>query len=182
MRRNVVRALLPLMALPLMVACPFQQEKDDTEKDILTLLALPEQMEINGNWKDGFNWAQHTIGVAKTLDGEVSGNWIDDSSANLGGSRVVGVVVEFSNQIRTAYVRTGVPSWCGSSGDCECYDAQVCFNRNVWTISNGKVYYCQIVYNKPTLNEAKADPTTADASSPSSGGCGFGSWTELKPR
>lgn len=188
MRRNVFRALLPLMALPLMVACPFQQKEDDTEKDILTLLALPEQMEINGNWKDGLTsyppgyWAKHNIGASKSLFGEVSGYWIEDSSENEFGGVVNGVVVDFSHQSKTAYTRTGVPSWCLNAGDCECYTAGACYNRNVWTTSAGKLYYCQIVYNKPTLAEAKADATTADASSPATGGCGFGSWTELKPR
>lgn len=170
MRRNVFRALLPLMALPLMVACPFQQKEDDTEKDILTLLALPEQMEINGNWHDGFG--THNIQASKTITGEVSGYW------NWGGS---GTVLDFSNATRTAYVRTGVPSWCTNSGACECFDAGVCHNRNVWTKSGGTVYFCQIVYNKPTLDEARSDPAAADATDLASGCNGF-AWSTMTPQ
>jgi hypothetical protein len=173
-----------------MVACPFQQKEDDTEKDILTLLALPEQMEINGNWKDGVTsyWAKHHIGASKSLFGEVSGYWIEDSSENPDGSLVVGVVVEFSNQIRTAYVRTGVPSWCSGQGDtypnCTCFDAGVCYQRRLWTRFNGSFYYCDTVFNKTTLAEAKSDPgNPVSYNDPTaSGSCGGFTWTHLVPR
>lgn len=194
MRRNVFRALLPLMALPLMVACPFQQEEDDTEKDILTLLALPEQMEINGNWKEGLTsdppgyWAKHNIGASKSLFGEVSGYWIEDSSENEFGGVVNGVVVDFSNSKRVSYLQTPVPDWCAKQGDtypnCTCFDAGVCYQRRLWTRFNGSFYYCDTVFNKTTLAEAKSDPgSPVNYANPTAAkSCGFASWTELKPR
>lgn len=177
MRRNVFRALLPLMALPLMVACPFQQEEDNSEQAnmLLMLTAMPEQMELNGTWSDGFS--THSILASRTISGGTSGFW------NSGGN---GTVLEFSNSTRTAYVKTGIPGWCTGQGaaypNCPCFSAGECYNRNVWTKSGGDFYYCQIVYNKSTLDAAKADATTADPSNPSANGCGGFAWSKMTPQ
>lgn len=188
MRRNVFRALLPLMALPLMVACPFQQEKDDTEKDTLTLLALPEQMEINGNWierfADGSYGGEHSVQASNSILNGMTGYW----NVSAPWSSTTGSVVEFSNSRRVSYLQTPVPDWCSGQGDtypnCTCFDAGVCYQRRLWTRFNGSFYYCDTVFNKTTLAEAKSDPgnpvsyndPTASAS------CGDFTWTHLVPR
>lgn len=185
MKRNVFRALPLLMALPLMVACPFPLKEDDSDDDILTLLFWPDQqMEINGNWISNYG-ENLRIQATKTIAGGVLGYWYTKVSSYESS----GIVVDFSNSTRTAYVRTGVPSWCTGQGtglnECTCYNAGVCYNRNVWTKSQGKYYYCQDAYNKPSLDEVRSAPDNADESNPGSGGCGSSPsfpWTELNPQ
>lgn len=187
-KRNVFGALLPLMALPLLVACPFQlqKEEDDSEKDAaLALLVLPEPLAINGAWSTTFG-ENHDIQASKSIAGGTTGYW--NSSAPWDATTAT--VVEFSNEEREVYTRTGRPSWCTGQGtgmnQCLCYNAGVCYNRTVWTFYNGRFYYCQITFNRPTLEEAKtATPSSYSAVDPTANGsCGGGSspWSRLDPR
>ena len=159
-------------------------QKEANDKDMTNLLALAavatEQLALNGNWNDNFS-NTHAISAQKNIaTGATSGSWVTKSTS----STTDATVVEFDNASKTVYTKTGVPSWCTGQGtsfpSCPCFDAKTCYNRNVWTIdSTGTYYYCQIVYNKPSLAEAKADTTTADSSNPSASGCGSFSWTKL---
>ncbi len=178
MKRNALRVLFALMALPLFVACPFTFEGDDSEQEML-LLPL-ESLEISGSYKDNYG-GQHKIQATRVVAG-VMGYWNSEDSS----SSTQATIVDFSNQLRTVYTRTGVPDWCTGQGtafpQCECYNTGLCYNRNVWTIDSGDIYYCQIVYNKPTLAEAIADPATANPDDPDTTGCGGTfAWSKLSP-
>ncbi|MBU2513742.1 hypothetical protein KJ966_20570 [bacterium] len=53
------------------------------------------------------------------------------------------------------------------------------YSRLDWTKDgNGDLYYCQIAYDKASESEAEA-VTTADSTSPSTGGCGGFAWSKL---
>lgn len=169
MRRNVFRALLPLMALPLMVACPFQQKEDDSNT-LLLWVALPEYLEISGKWKS--DWTTDSIQASKPHTGQAAGSWDQSGS----GNTTFATIVEFDNVNRVLFKNvTGCTQvgWCTEG-----------YSRVVWTYYKGNLYSCDVNYGKATLSEAKSDagspvnyanPTAANS-------CGFWSWTKLKPR
>ena len=55
------------------------------------------------------------------------------------------------------------------------------YSRFDWTESAGDLWYCQIVYDAKTAEEAAASPG-ADPSDPAKGGCSGFSWSRLIPR
>lgn len=151
-------------------------ESDDPMRDmLLAVVALPSVMEINGSWQDNFG-SNHTIqgSKANSLDSG-TGTWRTDTTER--------TILEYSNESKTAYTRTGVPSWCSGQGasfpNCTCFDAGECFSRFTWTNAQDKFYFCEVVYNKPTLADAKSDNTAANSSDPTNTGCGGFSWTRL---
>jgi len=99
------------------------------------------------------------------------------------GGLINPVIVEFDNNTKTLYVK-GIkePSWADCNGNGTYGERGVeCYSRVVWTKYNNDYYYCEIVYNKGSLEQAKSDPATADSSNPASGGCGVLSfpWTKF---
>ena len=116
-----------------------------------------EYLEINGKWKDNFD-GEHYIFAQKNAFLGFRGFWevlyLDFNSYT------IRLIVEFDNNTKTLYVKEK------NSQGVEKY------SRIVWTKYNNHYYYCEIVYNKGSLEEAKRDSTTADSSNPESGGCG----------
>jgi len=96
------------------------------------------------------------------------------------GGLINPVIVEFDNNTKTLYVK-GIkePSWADCNGNGINGEPGVeCYSRIVWTKYNNDYYYCEIVYNKGSLEQAKSDTTTANSSSLASG-CGGFSWTKF---
>lgn len=54
------------------------------------------------------------------------------------------------------------------------------WSRMDWTVFQDTLYYCQTAYDKASLEAAEQTPP-ADASDPTTGGCGGFPWTALKP-
>ena len=54
------------------------------------------------------------------------------------------------------------------------------FSRFDWTFFNGNLYYCQIAFDKTTLEDARATKD-ADRTDPPNSGCGGFFWTNLTP-
>ena len=52
------------------------------------------------------------------------------------------------------------------------------FSRFEWTKNGNKLWYCQIVFDADT-EQAAASAPPADATHPSTGGCGTFAWSEL---
>lgn len=156
----------------------FESAEDEPMEDLLLVaVALPSTMEINGSWDDNFG-SSHTIQGSKANALEAgTGSWNTDTTDR--------TILEYSNDTRTVYTRTGVPSWCTSQGtdglssECECFDAGTCFSRFMWTKSQDKFYYCELIYNKPTLEEAKSASAPIDDSDPANSGCDGFSWNRL---
>ena len=140
-----------------------------------------EYLEINGKWKDNWN-TYHYIYAEKNSFSGLYGFW---------GGLINPVIVEFDNNTKTLYVKgIGEPNY-GDLYSADCNGNGIngepgveCYSRIVWTKYNNYYYYCEIVYNKGSLVQAKSDPTTADSSNPESGGCGVLSfpWTKLVPK
>lgn len=166
MIRNALRVLFTLMALPLFVACPFTFEEDDSEQEMLTMLAFPIPLEINGHWDEGY--ATHDIQASKTLAAGGSGYWNSSGTGNTTYARVVA----FDNEAQVLYKYvTGCTeaSWC-----------TVGYSRVFWTYSEGNLYYCDENFGKPTLQEAIEDPIDANPANLTAG-CGPFPWSKLSP-
>lgn len=154
-----------------------EKEKDYYDKNTETLLLLDnlnkssEFLEINGKWKDNFNSYHQIFGIKSNSLG-TKGFWEDF---------VIRIIVEFDNSSRTLYVKgINEQSWADCDGDSTKGEQGVeCYSRIVWTKYDDSYYYCEIVYNKGSLEEAKNDPKTADASDPNSSGCGNFPWTKF---
>lgn len=54
------------------------------------------------------------------------------------------------------------------------------FSRFDWLFDGDTAWYCQTVYDGATEADA-ADHDPADATDPSTGGCGVGPWTSMEP-
>ncbi|RMG98097.1 MAG: hypothetical protein D6705_06695 [Deltaproteobacteria bacterium] len=54
------------------------------------------------------------------------------------------------------------------------------YSRFDWTYAMGALWYCQTVFDAPTAQDAENAPP-ADATDPSTGGCGGFAWTNLTP-
>ncbi len=132
-----------------------------------------EFLEINGYWKDNWN-VYHKIYAQKSYLG-TTGFW---------EGLINRIIVQFDNSTRTLYVKgINEPSWADCNGNGTQGENNVeCYSRIVWTKFNDFYYYCEIVYNKGSLEEAKSDPTTADATNPDTGGCGGFSWTKFEQK
>jgi hypothetical protein len=132
-----------------------------------------EFLEINGKWKDNFG-GYHNIYAEKNPLSGLHGYW---------EGLINRIIVEFDNSTKTLYVKSvKEPSWADCNGNGTNGQVGVeCFSRIVWTKYNDAYYYCEIVYNKGSLEEAKNDPSTANSSNPSTGGCGGFPWTKLQP-
>jgi len=170
-----------LIAFGLLVNC-FGLETDkkdsglDKNAEILLLADYlnktnVEYLEINGKWKDNWN-TYHYIYAEKNAFSGLHGFW---------EGLINRVIVEFDNNTKTLYVKgINEPSWADCNGNGTNGQSGVeCYSRIVWTKYNNDYYYCEIVYNKGSLEQAKSDPTTADSSNPASGGCGGFSWTKF---
>jgi hypothetical protein len=110
-------------------------------------------LEIVGVWDDNFG-GKHTI---------TENTWVMNY-----GSDTNADIIEYSNDGNIAYVfyKNG-------------YSPNT-YSRMRWTsITNDVFYYCEEIYAKATLAEAKSDTTKADATNPASGGCGGFAWTEM---
>ena len=133
-----------------------------------------EYLEINGLWKDEFNFFHYIYAEKNSFSG-LYGFW---------GGLINPVIVEFDNNTKTLYVKgIGEPIFGEYSADCNGNGiggepGVECYSRIVWTKYNNDYYYCEIVYNKGSLEEAKRDSTTADSSNLASG-CGGFSWTKF---
>lgn len=130
----------------------------------------PIELNINGDYGedydfDGSSDMIHRIHASFHSSVGYSGTW--NSETPFGNPERT--VLEFDNATRTAYV------------DCPaCWTPGI--SRMQWTVYNGDVYYCEIVYGKATLLDAKDDPTTANPADPTvTGSCGFSYWSKLDP-
>ena len=134
-----------------------------------------EYLEINGKWKD--NWTYHYIYAEKNAFSGLHGFW---------EGLINRIIVEFDNNTKTLYVKgIGEPNY-GDLYSADCNGNGIngepgveCYSRIVWTKYNNDYYYCEIVYNKGNLEQAKSDPTTANSSNPASSGCGNSPWTKF---
>ncbi|MFN3604083.1 MAG: hypothetical protein ACK4UJ_05170 [Leptonema sp. (in: bacteria)] len=157
-----------------------KSEKDFLDKNSEIFLLLesfgkdPESLEINGKWKDNYSGYHQIYGI-KTKKYGTFGFW--EGLFNR-------IIVEFDNSTRTLYVKgINEPSWADCNGNGTNGESGVeCYSRIVWTYSNDSYYYCEIVFNKASLNAAKEDPKTANDSNPSAGGCGGFPWTKFVQR
>ena len=175
MRRNVFRALLPLMALPLMVACPFQQGKDDSEQTNLMLMITPARgdcmisgirLDLSGNRTDTWG-TSHSIYGINSLIAEQGCHW--DSSGS--GNTTYSNIVEFDNTSKILYKNvTGctLTGWCTTG-----------YSRVFWTSSGGNTYYCDENYGQATLAAAKSDPVNANTGD-LGGGCNGFPWSQFQ--
>jgi len=133
-----------------------------------------EYLEINGKWKDNWN-TYHYIFAEKNPISGVHGFW---------EGLVNRIIVEYDNVSKTLYVKgINEPSWAdcnenGTNGE----KGVECYSRIVWTYYNNHYYYCEIVYNKKSLDQAKSDPATANATNPDTSGCGGFSWTKFEQK
>lgn len=173
--------LVSLLVLGFLASCfgPFNKEEEnkDVENLILLEIASKEFLEINGTWKDNYN-TQHQIFAEKSLSTGTNGYW--NTSSNFGNSERT--IVEFDTILKTLYVKTSnEPGYADCNGNGTKGETGVkCYSRMVWTNYNNKYYYCEIVFNKATLEEAKNDPATANSSDPDNSGCGGFPWTRFE--
>ncbi len=172
-----------IMAASLMVHCPLlgfdDSAEDSTMEGVMLVVALGE-LEINGNYNDNFG-GTHEVNARRDLtSGDPTGYWNSGTTERS--------VVEFSNDSRILYAVAGVPSWCTGQGttypNCECFTAETCFGRFVWTYYKENLYYCESVYNKPDLQTAKSESAPANPDQPDTDGCGTfnSSWTRMDRR
>jgi len=84
------------------------------------------------------------------------------------------LIVEFDNNTKTLYVKgINESDYVDCNGNGTYGERGVeCYSRIVWTKYNNKYYYCEVVYGKGSLEQAKSDPTTADSTDPENRGCG----------
>ena len=137
-----------------------------------------EYLEINGKWRSDFGENSYIfyIFAEKNAFFGFRGFWEDFT---------IRLIVEFDNNTKTLYVKgIGEPIFGEYSADCNGNGTNgetgvECYSRIVWTKYNNDYYYCEIVSNKGSLEQAKSDPKTADSSNPESGGCGNFSWTKF---
>ena len=137
-----------------------------------------EYLEINGKWRADFGENSYIfyIFAEKNAFFGFRGFWEDFT---------IRLIVEFDNNTKTLYVKgIGEPDYGGEfSADCNGNGIRgepgvECYSRIVWTKYNNYYYYCEIVSNKGSLEQAKSDPATADSSNLASG-CGGFSWTKF---
>ena len=126
-----------------------------------------EYLEINGKWKDDFD-GKHYIFAQKNAFSGLHGFWEELNPY----SYTIRLIVEFDNNTKTLYAKNK-----NSQGVDE-------YSRIVWTKYNNKYYYCEVVYGKGSLEEAKSDPATADSSNPErDGACGDNfRWTKFEEK
>jgi len=138
-----------------------------------------EYLEINGKWEDNFN-GKHYIFAQKNAFSGLRGFWEELNPF----SYTIRLIVEFDNNTKTLYAKQiNEPSLADCNGNGTNGDPNVeCYSRIVWTKYNNYYYYCEVVYGKGSLEQAKSDPTTADSSNPESGGCGNYSWTKFEEK
>lgn len=163
------------------VACDLSSSKEESASMVLfTVLQVSAQvsrspmlsadLEINGDYNediyfDGSTLITHRIQAAYEPAVGYAGTWKSETP----WGTVERTVIEFDNGSQTAYV------------DCPaCWTPGI--SRMVWTVYNDHLYYCEIVFGKSTLAEAKADPAAADPADPTvAGSCGFSYWSRLDP-
>ncbi len=178
--RLISLLLLPALSL-LTAACELSSlEKEDAPVAMLAALsasfqapALPQapiELEINGEYGEDFDFDGHADMIHRihaSFHSSVgyTGTW--NSETPFGNPERT--VIEFDNATRTAYV------------DCPaCWTPGI--SRMQWTVYNGDIYYCEVVYGKATLLDAKADSTTTNPADPTvTGSCGFSYWSRLVP-
>lgn len=108
---------------------------------------------------------------------EVLGTW----SSNFGGDVVItettwtgysaNAILEFNNETNQLYFQ--------HSADDDYNPSK--FGRIDWTEpANSAFYYCMIVYGQDTLEDAKNNSATTDASDPETSGCNGFPWTRLE--
>ena len=134
-----------------------------------------EYLEINGKWKDDYGY-YHYIYAEKNAFSGLHGFW--EGLTNR-------IIVEFDNNTKTLYVKgINEPRFDALSVDCNGNGISgergvECYSRIVWTKYNNDYYYCEIVYNKGSLEQAKNDTTTANSTEPDRRGCGASPWTKF---
>ncbi len=154
-----------------------KNEEDLFDKKAETFLLLddlnktPELLEINGKWKDNYN-SYHKIFALKSSTYGTIGYWEGVTNP---------IIVEFDNITKTLYVKgINEPIWAdcnrnGTNGE----SGVECYSRIVWTNYQDSFYFCEIVYNKGSLDEAKNDPTIANPTNPALSGCSSFPWTKF---
>jgi len=132
-----------------------------------------EYLEINGKWRADFGGIYYIFAEKNAFFG-FRGFWEEYNYT-------IRLIVEFDNNTKTLYAKQiNEPFMTDCNGNRTPEESGVeCYSRIVWTKYNNKYYYCEVVYGKGSLGQAKSDPTTADSSNPESGGCGGFSWTKF---
>jgi hypothetical protein len=140
---------------------------------LLTIFNSNEPLEINGSWKDN-NENSYKIYAMKNPYLGLSGFWQKQNQPK--------TIVDFDNTAKVLYVKSlNEPSNvdCNANGINNEQGIE-CYSRIVWTNYQDKLYICEIVSNKATLEQAKNDSTTADSSNPDVSGCGANPWIQLQ--
>jgi hypothetical protein len=169
MKHGAKAFTLILAASVFLTSCFGTSSTNDSSNNAALLLAstMPstEAFALNGSWKDDYN-TTHTINVSRTFSissGTISttGTWNDGYDNS--------IIVEFDNTGRYAY---------GQRPSTASYNASKFFKR-VYTTYNNQTYYCEIIYGKATLADAKAATDTSSTTNPASTGCGGFAWSKL---
>lgn len=161
MKLRVMYFVLALACLQ--TACANQlkssDESDQSEQDALLLLSLyawTRGWEMTGQWSSEFNT---TITINETA-------WREDGSFPNRFS-----ILGFNDYENTVYYFT---------------DADSSFNQGKYgkivytTPINGQAYYCQVVFDAATLEEAQGSTAVANTDNPkASGSCGIGTFTTI---
>ncbi|MEI1277558.1 hypothetical protein V6Z05_04470 [Leptospira venezuelensis] len=173
MRKIRTKAIILLFALSLINTACFETEKSESDNTaILAAIIQANYIEIAGSWQVGFYSGGSDGGVYDTA-AITAKSWIEQ-----GGQKLT--VVEVDNTNRKLYYRSsaddafnpnkyGRIDWTAIHSNSCPSSAARCFE------------YCQAVFGKNTLAEAKSDATTTDSSNFKSAGCsGFG-WNYMIP-
>ncbi len=132
-----------------------------------------EPLEINGRWKDN-NENYYKIYAMKNPYLGLNGLWQKENQPK--------TIVDFDNTAKVLYIKSfNEPSNvdCNANGINNEQGIE-CYSRIMWTYYQDKLYICELVLNKPTLEQAKNDSTTTDSSNPDAGGCGPNPWIQLQ--
>ncbi len=108
---------------------------------------------------------------------EIAGNWVDNYSTNNTITDVNWITDGQFGFTTTILEHNNNENYLFSNN-------KYGYGKTVWTEiedENGSnvFYQCGIVNSKTSLQEAKDDTTTADATDPANSGCGSFSWTKM---
>ncbi|PKA17524.1 hypothetical protein [Leptospira haakeii] len=167
MRKFRTKAIILLFALSLINTACFETEKSESDNSaIIAALIQANYIEVGGSWQIGYYSGGSDGGVFGTA-AITAQSWIEQGMQKL-------TIVEIDNANRKLYYQASADDSSNPSK----------YGRIDWTAIHSNscpssasrcFEYCQIVYGKNTLAEAKSDPATSNPSAIKTNGCnGFG--------